>query len=160
MLADIHKHLGVDGEIDADFILDAIHGDSWGLKWRYDSLLSSEDPSDDVVRETADILSMWRVIDSGVAALSPADRKVVEDTAGAYAMTFEGFDGNADPHMGVMRFLVEKLGRFDERAKGPFNSHSSMSLPRYRDMLHRYNRVIEKGRHTLAKDDLLEILKG
>jgi len=36
MLAEIHKHLGIEGGIDPDFVQEAIHsGNVWGLQWQY-----------------------------------------------------------------------------------------------------------------------------
>ncbi len=88
----------------------------------------SEEASKEQQDEVHDILNMFR-------ALNTAKRRgwvpsKPEDT------TFEGFDANNDyPHSGLLRFLLDHLGRFDELKDTPRNSHSQGSLPGYRRMV-------------------------
>ena len=158
MLADIHKHLKVNGEIDPDFVISAIHGDSWGLSAKYNEL-DSEEPDQAVIDETDAIFLMWRVIDNSVKALSTADQDALKKEVHPHSVTYEGFDANNDPHFGVGFFMVEKLGWFEER-KPYLNSHSRGSLMRYRRMLPIYEGMARDKDWKFKKDDLVKILKG
>lgn len=161
MLADIHEAMKIRGEIDPHLLKSAIWGGhTWALSWEY-SGLSASDESDEVVKETADIMTMWRVIDNVVDQLSSGEREKLKSECYPYSITFEGFDGNHDSHMGVLRFMVEHLRRFEERKDGPFNSHSQMSLPHYKAMLRRYNALLdERNLRNFTVEDVRSILKG
>jgi len=55
---------------------------------------------------------------------------------------FEGFDGNGDEgHYGFARFVRRTLGKWEELADRPDNSHSSASLGHYRAMVDVWNRL-------------------
>ena len=60
MLSDIHDRLTADGEFNTKLIREAIYSRNlWGLSWGMPGVFESkEDPP--VVKETVDILSMWR----------------------------------------------------------------------------------------------------
>jgi hypothetical protein len=59
-----------------------------------------------------------------------------------------------------MNFMVKKLGRFEEREGGATNSHSQTSLPRYKEMLRRFNVEMGNDSYQLSIDKLRAILKG
>lgn len=160
MLADIHEKLGIRNELNPDLLKSIVWGGhSWALDWEYQSLGCKED-DDAVVKETADILSMWRSIENALGNIPQPDRDELEKDAYPWSIRFGGFDGNNDPHYGVASFMVEDLGRFGERKGGVMNSHSQSELLRYRTMLKRFQAVAPGVHYKLGKKELTEILKG
>ncbi|WP_414462784.1 YfbU family protein [Hyphomicrobium sp. DY-1] len=72
---------------------------------------------------------------------------------------FDGFDGNNDhPQFGIAQFLRKVQGKWAEQKDRPANSHSPMSLPRYRAMLERW-KALGDGRYELTPDDV-EAISG
>lgn len=158
LLCDIHKHLKIEGEVDSSLIISALGRHEWALESEYHLNEEPVDPS--VVNETADILTMWRVIESSYDKQSAAEKKRIKDAVYPASVEFEGFDGNHDPHYGVATFYVEKLNRFDERKGRPMNSHTSGSLPTYRRMLPRFKKCEPKARDGLTAENIISILKN
>ena len=126
MLADIHTHLKVKGEIKPDFIMDAIYGGHyWGLAWGHPGLFDGQEDSAQNVSEVVDVLNMWSLIESGYAALSAKDKSLVEKEAAPFGKNprFPGFDGNNETeHMGIANFLIKKLEGFANFAGRDLNS--------------------------------------
>jgi uncharacterized protein YfbU (UPF0304 family) len=154
MLSDVLKALEYEGEINPDFVTHAVTGGHlWALKWQYPGLFHDEDVEDEIVNETADILTMSRMVEYSIAQLTPAEQAEIpmEDR-----QVFVGFDGNAEPHYGVAKFLNENLGRFDELNGREFNSHMPM-VPKYRRMLDVYAHV-RKGIGDLPLDAIKTII--
>lgn len=104
--------------------------------------------SEEVGSEVHDILDMFRAIhfSSVKHGLTPSSSSA----------RFEGFDGNESTgHHAYARFVRRSQGRWDELSDRPDNSHSSMSLPHYRDMLKRWEAL---GRpHDLTPAHIDEI---
>nr|WP_198148633.1 YfbU family protein [Sphingomonas sp. Y57] len=132
MLSDIMTHLKIQGDIDPALAKTLLcNKDTWALEWEYSSIFNKEPgPSQAVIDETADIMTMWSVIEASVQNLSGPDQ--IE--AKKLRWQFDGFDGNHDPHFGVAHTLVNDLNRFSEFTGRSLNSHSSTSLSRYRVM--------------------------
>ena len=82
LLLDIHKNLGVKGDVDAKAIHSALYsGNLWSLEWDLSYFLGQDEPSEDVVKETTKILDMWRIIEGSLANLSgPELKRVKEDS--------------------------------------------------------------------------------
>ena len=142
MLRDLYKHQNVDGDIDTDFIQDAlIGGHYWGLQWQYGGLLHDHADDPAIVSETIEILEMWYFIEGGYKELSEKDRDRIKKEAHlASDISFHGFDGNNETkHFIVAKFLVNKLERFDifNDRRRDLNSHSP-SIEIYRRMLSVY----------------------
>ncbi len=158
MLCDLYEHLGVHGEINHKVVAEAItSGNTWSLDW--DVLSDVEDPSAAVVKETGEIMTMWSVIEREYADLKQADKDQLKKDLGLVQdPRFEGFDGNNDAHFGVAKHLVEQMGRFDNFSRRDLNSHSAVSLPRYRSMLPKYNAVALRNHGRVTGQDLSEIL--
>lgn len=134
MLADIMSAQGIHENIDPELVKTAIAGDDlWALKWKYGSLFHSEGPNDQIVQETADIMTMCRVMENSIEQLNDSDG--LPDNA---MPVFVGFDGNEEPHYGVATMLVENLDRFTEWADRDLNSHH-ITLDRYRAMKRVYD---------------------
>ena len=164
MLSDLYKKLKIDGEIDPDFVSEAItRGHLWGLKWQYPGVFGSSEPSEDTLRETVDILDMWSFLERGYKALSAAEKKRVEkDTAPLGTdVKFRGFDGNAQEsvYIGIARFLIDKLDRFQEFKGRELNSHMPM-LDAYRRMFPVFEPMrLSLGTKELDADQIISILK-
>lgn len=103
----------------------------------YEFLYETLNPSMDRVipaeasQEVFDILDMFRAIEGSAQDIGKTPAELRAD--------FEGFDANNDhEHYGFCRFVRRSLGRWSELDKYPDNSHSTISLPRYREMLKRW----------------------
>jgi hypothetical protein len=137
MLADIMEANGVDGEIDPDFVREAItSGHSWSLRWQYPGIFHGEEDTEEVVTETANILDMCRVLENSISNLSDEDRSTIPADD---QKVFYGFDGNNEPHYGVARMFIEKMGRWEEFSSRGLNSHMP-TLDRYRRMKEAFDR--------------------
>ncbi|MCB2379823.1 YfbU family protein [Hymenobacter sp. BT635] len=102
-----------------------------GLYHKIFDVLSEEVP-ESTVRETYDILTMFRVLENAVALLPAEERS-------QFTFEFQGFDGNNDPHYSIAEFLIEKLGLYRELHGQDINSHHSYSIEIYRRMLAEFN---------------------
>jgi uncharacterized protein YfbU (UPF0304 family) len=104
-------------------------------------------------KEVVDILQMHRVLKQEYARLP--DKGGVP----ASAVEFNGFDGNNETvYMGYTRYFCDDPtgGRFDELARpDDFNSHREM-LPRYRQMLGRWE--ASRNKMDLSLDDIKRIV--
>jgi uncharacterized protein YfbU (UPF0304 family) len=162
MLSEIYRSQGIKGEIDPDFVMASIFNDKlWGLKWQYGGLFNAKDEDPPEVRETCDILDMFRLLTPSYDKLSASDKKRVQTEAHPFgsSVKFEGFDANNDPHYGISTHLVGQLKRYDEVPLG-LNSHSSASLGRYRRMLKAYRPLLADGypREGLTADQIIMVL--
>lgn len=165
MLADIYKHLKIKNpEIDPDFITKAVvDGHDWALQSRYSGLFHSEVDSEEDVKETHEILTMFHVLQSSYERLSAADKKVdaaVPPFTGK-DLYFKGFDGNHDAHHGIADFMVNELGLYDEQKRQAMNSHGSV-LEAYRRMFRVYETLLGNmgTQDGPSADQLIEVLKS
>lgn len=164
MLSDIYKHLKIRGEVDPELVQSAIFdGNTWGLKWAYHGIFSSEETSEDVVDEVVNILDMWSFIESSYKELSASDKARVDTEAHPFGKKpkFQGFDANGEiDHLGAARFLVEKLGRFSEFKGRDFNSHYPGTLATHRRMFKAFEPIRESAvSGQLSASQLIQILK-
>ena len=163
MLRDLYKHQNVNGDIDPEFIQDALLGGHyWGLQWQMSGLLHNYANDTQVVSEVVDILEMWYFIESGYAALPKADKKKVEEEADLFGkdVRFRGFDGNHETeHLGIANFLVNQMGRFDIFKGRDLNSHMP-SIEMYKRMLPVFNLMRGNlGQNDLPVTLIIELLK-
>lgn len=139
MLCEIHKALKIRQGIDADFVTNALAGGHlWALSWQMPGIVHDYTDSGDAVRETADILEMWQFIEEGYEKLDKDGKKRVVEIAGDLGkdVAFHGFDGNNETeHLGVARFFVNQMGRFERFKRRDLNSHMP-SLDAYKRMLY------------------------
>jgi uncharacterized protein len=157
MLADIIEHLGIKGEFDPAFIRTAVFGDDgWALKWKYSSLFHNEGPSDEVVAETAKIMTMCRVVETSISLLSEDERASIPEHK---QQVFVGFDGNQEDHYGVAHTLVNELGQFEEFAERGLNSHHA-TLESYRAMLRAYDHMELPMNGRFPLNDIMTILEA
>lgn len=136
MLADIHRRLGIQSEIDASLIKDAIlDGQPWALYWEYGELLDISTP-ESVTRKTAEILEMWVHLEASFNALSKSEMAIfTEQCAKSSPLIFCGFDENDEiEYLGVATFLIEKMDRLSS-LKGRNLGLRVTTLARYDRML-------------------------
>lgn len=131
MLADIMQANEISGEVDPAFVKEAITGgDLWALEWRYPGIFHGEEPDEETVKETGDILSMCSVVEYSISELGDTDLAEIP----AHDRTvFVGFDGNHDDHYGVATMMIEHMGRWTEFQDRSLNSHGPV-LDKYRRM--------------------------
>lgn len=165
MLCELFDHLKLKGEFDTDFIASAIHGGHyWAFDWELQGVFHGHADKRAAVTEVVDTLDMWMFIEEGYAALDQAGKDAVEKGAEPFGkhVTFPGFDGNNETeHLGIARFMIEKMKRFERfGGKRELNSHMQ-SLPGYRRMLKVFEpmRVNLVGRE-LSAAQIVEILNA
>lgn len=161
MIADLGRQPGK-REFNAEFISKAVaYGHTWAIEWQYGSVLGEPDPEDQV-SFVADVLDMWRFIESHYSQLDDAGRAQVEATAGQFAKDpkFTGFDGNNETNlMSIAQFMVEDMGRFAEFQGRSFNSHSPKA-GRYQHMLSIFSPMRKDlGERTLTGEEIGAILR-
>jgi len=90
--------------------------------------------SPEETREVQDILDMFRAIDASCRKHGYKPK--------SHHAEFDGFDGNNDqPQYGFAHFVRRNLGHWGELKDRPDNSHSSVSLRQYRNMLQTWYRL-------------------
>ena len=116
MLRDLYHHHQVkDGEIDPDFVMEAVWGGHyWGLDWQYQGLFHGHEDKRRTVREVVDILDMWDFLEGSFEKLSAKEKgRFAKEMEPFTDVKFSGFDGNNESeHLGVLRFLTQKMDRF------------------------------------------------
>jgi len=125
-----------------------------GYAGLYDELFSPifEEKPEAIYTETQLILHMYRVINNAYVRLSPEEQAQIAMDA----IAFEGFDGNNDPHSGLITFLVEKKDLWDEYKDKYLNSHSSLSIRKYRRMLEVYDKLGGDSHNHYTVGELLQ----
>ena len=111
MLRDVAKTLKVKGEIDPDFVAEAVWGGQvFGGSTGNTAAFSHEhEDSRANVSEVVDILKMWSFLEGAYAKLSAGDKKRVEKEVGPFGkdVRFLGFDGNNETErLGIAQFLI------------------------------------------------------
>lgn len=157
MMCDLMDGLGVNSDVDRGKIREAIQsGNTWSLSSTV--LQDIAEPSDQIVKETFDILSMWRVIERDIDRLSEDDQKaLIEEVGFGRKPRFEGFDGNNDPHFGVATHIIDEMGRFEEFRGRDLNSHTMSTLPRYRKFLEKYDSISRHHSGPFGPEELMKI---
>lgn len=164
MLAEIQKHLKICGEIDPDFVEDALFGGHyWAFKWQYSGLFHDHTDQDDSVKEVVDILDMWSFLEEAYERLSPEDKTKLEKEGDPFGknIKFVGFDGNNEAeHRSIALFLIRKLQRFGNFSGRELNSHMP-SLEIHRRMLRAFlpirARLVDR---SLTVDNMIEIVRA
>ncbi len=161
MLRDVMKHFKVRGEMNPDFVAEAIWGGHlWGLEWEYQGLFHGHKDRRSTVGVVVDILEMWTLVENAFGRLSQQDKLHVEKEATEH-VGFIGFDGNYETeYLSVARFLIEQLNRFTNFKGRELNSHRPV-LDRYHRMLRQFEPLRKSltGR-DLTADELIKILKA
>ncbi len=163
MLSELHDKLGIDGEIDPDFIRSAIFSDNtWSISWKYPGIQFEEQKTPEIVKEVLDILDMWSFIEHSYNNLAEKEKDYLEKEAAPFGKDpkFPGFDGNNESeYMGTASFIVNDLDRFEDFKGRDFDSHCQ-SVDSYKRMLSVFKHIIEKlSFNPLSVEDLVAILK-
>ena len=128
MLHGLYRHHRVKAEIDPDFVADTIFGGHyWALEWKYPGVFHAYRDNQRVLSEVVDILDMWSFIESAYTRLPQDERAQIEVAAEPFGknVAFRGFDGNNESeHLGIARFLIGDLDRFDIFKGRDLNSHA------------------------------------
>lgn len=148
MLCDIYERLGIEGDVEPEFIKSAIYRNhAWAIPWAYSGIPFDHEPVPPIVKEVVDILSMWSFIEYSYQGLDEFEKTRLAEDAGVFGrdLSFRGFDGNNESeHMSVASFLINDLDRFDEFKGRSMNSNMPL-LDAYRRMLP----IFEAGQHNL-----------
>ncbi len=92
--------------------------------------------------ETFEILSMFRVINNTLAGITPEQRALLNIPE----ITFDGFDMNdREGHYHFADFLINQDDRYQELSEMYLNSHSGMSILKYRGLLPIYHEAMRNG---------------
>ena len=164
MLSEIYDKLGVDGEMDPEFLRAAIFDDAlWSISWKYPGIPFKDEETPEVVKEVIDILDMWSLIELSYERIAADDKEKVSQEVPSYSVppTFRGFDGNNESnHLSTAYFVINRLDRFNEFKGRDLNSHIQV-LPRYRSMLGKLaNLPRNHDEYLLSAGSLIELLKS
>jgi uncharacterized protein YfbU (UPF0304 family) len=126
LLADLHKTLKVEGDMDVGKLMAAIYGGHlWSLKCDMDGLLHDYQADQVTVDQTCNILDMWDFIEFSFADLAEADKERVREANFGKDPKFFGFDANNEDHYGVAKHLIDEMGRFSNFKRRYMNSPAS-----------------------------------
>lgn len=163
MLSELYDTIGVEGEIDPEFIRSSIYTENtWGIPWKYPGIPFETQETPEIVSEVLDILEMWNDIEYSFDKLSDEQKELIEKEAKPFGKDpkFKGFDGNNESeYMGVASFLINSLDRFEEFKGRYLNSHAP-KLSAYHRMLSVYKTFQgEYCFNPLTPEQLVTLLK-
>jgi len=164
MMRDLYKKLKVEGETDADFLAEVIYGGHyWAPKWEMSGLFHGEEDDPNDVHFVAEVLDMWGWIERSYERLDEKEKARIETEAQPFGknVRFPGFDGNNESSLlGIARFFIKEMGRFEEFKGRDLNSHFP-SVDMYKRMLRLYG-PMEKtlvGR-SLSAEQIIELMQA
>lgn len=163
MLCDLYDNSDVQGDIDHNFIRDAIFDkQTWAIPWKLSGIPFEDQGTPSEVKYVFDILQMWSHIEYSYAALTDEEKKRLEVEAAPFGRNpvFKGFDGNIETELLVATdFIINKLQRFEEFKGRDLNSHAP-SIGTYSRMLSAFNPAFEDNMgNLLSTEQLTTILK-
>jgi uncharacterized protein YfbU (UPF0304 family) len=162
MLTEVYKKLEIKGDVDPDFVQEAIFsGNTWGLKSKHSGIFVTDEDNPEVRKEVIDILAMWSILESSYERLSPEDKELIKVEAQPFGndVKFRGFDGNNEgSYMGIASFVINHLDRFTEFKGRDLNSHYE-SLDGYRRMCSVYDPMVVASGRDLSANQIIEIIK-
>ena len=165
LLCDIHKHLNVNGEINAQFVKEAISdGHFWALEREYHALIQATPVDNAIATEAIAILDMWYRLKVAYEHMPDSDKEDIAKKVLYFnpPVAFPGFDGNDESkHYSVACFFIRNMGYFKELDDNKdLNSHGP-SLQTYRNMLAVYTKIIGGLMGTpLTKAHLVKIFSA
>lgn len=143
ILALLDKENASSHEINADILEDGHTG-------LYSTLFENQSSGStaEVGEEVHQILTMFRVINNSLARLDAGEREQID----SQSLEFEGFDANEqEGHYSFARFIMDRMGLYQEHNPLNLNSHSGLSLPSYRAMLRTYQSFPNRSALTLEQ---------
>jgi uncharacterized protein YfbU (UPF0304 family) len=160
MLADMYKHLKIKGgEFDPDFIVSTIVRDHlWGFSLAHPGIPFEHEETPREVKETLDVLDMWRMLELDYKGLPTADKKKVQ--AATEPVKFIGFDANDEKeHHGIALYLVNQLKTHEHFKNRDLNSHIP-SIDGYRRMLRVFKSLVDRYAGSLSADEIIQIMNA
>lgn len=162
MLCDLYEKNNVVGDIDHNFVRDAIYDhQSWAIPWRFSGIPFNDQETPVKVKTVLDILEMWRVIEYSYSEFNSEEKTKVAEDASPFGRNplFRGFDGNNETDFLVAAdFIINKLGRFEEFKGRDLNSHSP-SIDGYLRMLNVFTpQFRENDGRPLSVEQLTSLL--
>lgn len=167
LVSDIHRHFEIKRDpnaLDPDFISSALWGGhEWALSWKYPGIFDSYVDSEDVRVEALNIIDMWYFLELAWEDFSDEQKDKLRAEVELYGndLEFPGFDGNNESeYLGIARFVVEKLGRF-ERFSGRIKNSHFPSLDMHRRMLKVFQPMFPHSvaGKNLSLEEVIAILK-
>ncbi|EKN5157280.1 hypothetical protein DVP88_08365 [Yersinia enterocolitica] len=141
MLSDLYEHIGIEGEIDPNFIKNSIYeNQTWAIAWKYPGISPEDTNTPPLVKEVLNILDMWRFITQSYNNLSESDQEnlLILINPLRKAPIFKGFDGNNESeYLVAASFIINELDRFQEFKGLDLNSHIP-SVDTYKRMLYKF----------------------
>ena len=162
MLSELYDKVGVDGEIDPDFIRSAISSDNtWSIPWKYTEIPFQTEETPYFSRKVLDILDMWSMIERSYIGKSQRNKELIAKEAklSSTELVFTGFDGNNESgYLNAALFIINDLGRFEEFKGRDLNSHRP-SVGIYERMLSVYKPIFaELNFKPLSPQNIIDIL--
>ncbi|MFP1880409.1 YfbU family protein [Lonsdalea quercina] len=162
MLCDLYDKNSVEGDIDHNFIREAIFDQqTWAIPWKFSGIPFEGQETPESVKYVLDILQMWSIIEYSYSELSEEDKTILQRDAALFGNNprFKGFDGNNESELLVAaEFIINKLDRFHEFKGRYLNSHAT-SVDGYDRMLKVFNKVFESNMgQPLSLEQLTAIL--
>ena len=117
MLCDLYKSPGEDKMFNPKLIEYAVaQGQLWALSWEYGDLLNADSTTRKQVDLTADIMTMWQVIEAFMSRFTSDQRNEVVVATGRRLdrIKFKGF--YEEPYRSISSFMLEELGRWPQFA--------------------------------------------
>jgi uncharacterized protein YfbU (UPF0304 family) len=164
LLTEILKNQkGYENQDTVKLIQEAIYGGHfWALEWELTGVLHKHVDSPAAVTLVVDTLDMWSFIESAWAKCNKADKARIAAGVGVRFIEpkFIGFDGNNEgEYLGIARFLINKMERFESFKGRDLNSHMPKAVS-YRHMIDLFEpiRVGLVGRE-LSVDEMITLLR-
>lgn len=163
MLCDIHRHLGIKGEVDAGFVQSALAGGhDWALRRAFPALLAEFGDADEAVSEVQETLTMWSCIEEGRDRMSDADRSRVAEAAllPGGLVRFPGFERDGpDGLAGIARVMIDQLGLFGRFRGRYIKQQTGRAEPDRRRMLALFGPMYQHEAHgALNADQIIRLL--
>lgn len=164
LLTEILKNQkGYEDQETVKLIQEALYGGHfWALEWEMTGLLHKHVDNPAAVTLVVDTLDMWSFIESAWVKSNKADKARIAAGVGTWFTEpkFIGFDGNNEgEYLGIARFLINKMGRFESFKGRDLNSHSP-KVANYRHMIDLFEpiRAGLVGRE-LGVDEIITLLR-
>jgi uncharacterized protein YfbU (UPF0304 family) len=108
------------------------------------------------VKETEDIMTMWRTLERSYSSLASSDKVRVDTEGGPEDLKFPGFDTGEEKHLDIARYLVKYFDNYPEFRERGLNSHAAL-LNTYRQMLDVFKQMPRTS--ALSADQISTVLK-
>lgn len=117
----------------------------------YDEVVSVE-----VSEETSAILNMYNRINDAIELFTPEEKLKLD----LDKISFEGFDANNDDHYRYLKFITEKLDKWEKYKNDNLNSHSISSIRKYRRMLDKFKEFSYELGSNLNFEQIRQIVES